>query len=114
MEKIFEVLNSQSRTVKEGTDLASMEFRALKEFVGQDVIRVDGFFFTNSKYGKQVSIVASGYKINMPKWCVEKFESIQENENLIKMMFEGHLGLTGIKEKTTKNGTTITFLFATI
>lgn len=113
MEKVFESLNNQSRTVKEGTDLASMEFRTLKEFVGQD-IRVEGFFFTNSKYGEQVSIIGGGYKINMPKWCVEKFKTIQENDKLLDYMFNGHLGITGVKEKTTKNGTTVTFLFATI
>ena len=113
MEKIFEKLNNQSRTVKEGTDLMGMEFKALKDFIRQD-IRVDGFFFNNSKYGEQVSIIGGGYKINMPKWCVEKFKLIAQDDTLLNAMFDGHLLISDILEKTTKNGTTITFLFKTI
>lgn len=103
-----EKLNGKSRTIKEGLDLSTMEFRTLKEFVGE-TIRIDGFFFTNSKYGEQVSIVGGGYKINLPKWAVEKFKTISEDEELMEGMFKDHLYITDISEKTTNNGATTIF-----
>ena len=105
-----EKLNGKSKTIKEGVDLQTMEFRTLKEFVGQR-IRIDGFFFSNSKYGEQVSLVGGGYKINMPKWAVEKFKQLSEDEELMAAMFDGLLYIDNIIEKNTTNGTTTLFKF---
>ena len=95
-------------------DLDSMEFAKLKEFEGK-TLKVEGFFFTESKkYGRAVVIIANGYKINMPKRAVEKFEAIVENKELLDAMLEGHLALVDIQEKPTNNGTTTIYTFKTI
>lgn len=114
MEKnMFENLNSFAKTVRDGINLESMEFRPLKDFRGL-TLKVDGFFFTEGKYGKQAVIVANGYKINMPKRAVEKFEQILNNKDMLDAVLEGHLALVDIAEKPTNNGTTTIYTFKTI
>ena len=63
---MFNELNNGRRTVKEGIDTKKYVFVPLRDFIGK-VIKVDGFFFTNSKYGKQAVVVGNGCNINMPK-----------------------------------------------
>lgn len=110
---MFEELNTFAKTIRDGINLETMEFRPLKDFRGLS-LRVDGFFFTDGKYGRQVVVVANGYKINMPKRAVEKFEAIVENKELLDAMLEGHLALVDIQEKPTNNGTTTIYTFKTI
>lgn len=107
---LFDKLNTHARTIKEDIDLATMEFRPLKDFVGHQV-QVDGFFFTNGKYGKQVVVVGNGFKINIPAREVEKFEQIQQDPDMLKGLLEGHLKLTDIKESKTRNGTSVIFRY---
>lgn len=107
---MFENYNKYASTVKEGIDLQSMEFTPLKSFIGQSVL-VDGFFFTNGKYGKQVVVVGNGYKINMPPREVSKFEQIANNPDELKAVLENRLILTDIHEKKTTNGTTVVFRY---
>ena len=110
---LFDELNSNSRrTIREGVDLATMEYKSIREFVG-NVIQVDGFFFTDGKFGKQVVVVGNGCKINLPSREVEKFERIEENEAMLKGLLEGHLRLSNIKEVATRNGTTTIFKYET-
>lgn len=109
---LFEKLNTYAvRTLPEGCDLGSMDFKPLKDFVNQQ-INVDGFFFTNGKYGKQVVVVGNGCKINLPARYVENFEELEKDEELVKAMLRGCLALTDISMVSTKNGTTTTFKFA--
>ena len=98
-------------TVREGIDTDKMEFLPIKNFVGQNVL-VDGFFFTEGRYGKQVVVVGNGYKINLPSRSTEVFQKIAENEEQLKAVLSGHLKLTNIKIKDTRNGTTTIFDFA--
>lgn len=110
---MFEELNTYAQTIRDGINLETMEFKPLKDFRGM-TLRVDGFFFTDGKFGRQVVVVANGYKINMPKRAVEKFEAIQDNPEKLKGVLDGHLALADIKEKDTTNGTTTIYTFKTI
>lgn len=107
---MFENLNKKSSTIKEGIVLEELPFKPLKEMVGQN-LRVDGFFFTNGKYGKQVVVIANGVKINMPARAVETFENIASDEGMLNAVLEGHLMLTDIKLVETKNGKTTGYTF---
>lgn len=107
---MFNEYNYKS-TVREGIDTDAMEFLPIKNFVGQEV-RVDGFFFTRGRYGDQVVVVGNGYKINLPSRSTEIFQKIANDSEQLKAVLTGHLKLTNIKIKDTKNGTTTIFDFA--
>lgn len=107
---MFNEYNYKS-TVKEGIDTDKMEFLSIKNFVGQDVL-VDGFFFTEGRYGKQVVVVGNGYKINLPSRSTEVFQKIANDPEQLQAVLTGHLKLTNIKIKDTRNGTTTIFDFA--
>lgn len=109
---LFENLNLSSRTVKEGIDLGQLEFKPLKDFIGQNIY-VDGFFFTDGKYGRQVVVVGNGAKINLPSRYVEKFEMIESDAEMLKGVLASKLVLTNVKSIDTNNGKTTTFTFAT-
>lgn len=102
---MFGDLNKQyAKTVKDGIDTDSMEFKGLAEFTGK-TIKVDGFFFTSKgNYGKQVVVVGNGAKINMPKRAVSQFETIAANADMLKAVLDGHLELINITPVTAKNG----------
>lgn len=106
---MFGELNNNKITIREGIVTDSMDFAPISNFVGQE-IKVDGFFFTTKgKYGKQVVVVGNGYLINMPKRAVEQFETIYNNEAMLKAVLAGKLKLTGLKKITTKNGETTAY-----
>lgn len=108
---MFKELNKNFKsTIKEGTDLQSLEFKKLKDFIGESVI-VDGFFFTDGDFGKQVVVVGNGYKINLPARYVEQFEEIQKDDDLVQAMFEGHMMMADIRSIKTKQGYTTGFDF---
>lgn len=107
---MFNEYNYKS-TVREGIDTDKMEFLPIKNFVGQE-IRVDGFFFTEGRYGRQVVVVGNGYKINLPSRSTEVFQKIANDPEQLKAVLTGHLKLTNIKIKDTRNGTTTIFDFA--
>ena len=112
---MFKELNS-TRTIKEGIKLEDLEFRKLKDFIGED-LAVDGFFFTNGDYGKQLVVVArtlgkvhaitqGAYKVNMPNRAIHQFEAIADDKGMVKAVLEGHLLITGIAEGKLGRGTT--------
>lgn len=106
---MFEKFNKNTaRSVKEGVDLQSLQFKKLRDFVGHTLV-VDGFFFTAGEYGKQVVVVANGYKINMPARAVEQFEAILNDPELLQAVLDGHLELTDIQQVKTKKGLTIAY-----
>lgn len=108
---MFEKLNNTKRTVREGINTDNMEFQPLRNFIGK-IINVDGFFFTNSKYGKQVVVVGNGTLINMPKRTLEQFEAINSNEEMLKAVLDGKLIIKDIEEITTKNGDSVGYTLA--
>lgn len=110
---MFGELNTYRKTVREGINTEDMEFQPLKNFCGK-TIKVDGFFFNEGKYGKQVVVVGNGYLINMPSRCVEQFEIIEKNEQMLKAVLEGHLELKKIMMVDTKNGTTAVFEYTDV
>jgi len=105
---MFNELNKKSSTIKEGIQLETMEFRPLKDFVGH-ILKVDGFFFTTGRYGKQLVVIAGGYKINMPARAVEVFEAISNSDEKVQAVLGGHLSLVDIKIVDTKNGKTTAY-----
>lgn len=102
---MFNELNKYTKTVKDGIDTENMDYIGLKDCCGK-TLTVDGFFFTDGNYGKQVVVVANGYLINMPKRAVEQFEEIATNKKMLDAVLDGNLVITEIKMKATKNGTT--------
>lgn len=106
---LFENFNRKN-TVRDGIDLGSMEFKNIRDFVGQDIY-VDGFFFTHGKYGEQVVVVGNGYKINMPGKAVEDFKKMQEDAGLLDAILNGRLMITSIHVKTTPRGSMVLYLY---
>lgn len=112
---MFKELNS-TRTIKEGIKLEDLQFRKLKDFIGED-LAVDGFFFTNGDYGKQLVVVArtlgkartiiqGAYKVNMPNRAIDQFEAIKADKDMLKAVLEGHLQITDIQEQKLGRGIT--------
>ena len=106
--KMFNEMNNYKQTVKEGIKLENLPYKPLKDFVGYTLF-VDGFFFTNGKYGRQVVVVANGAKINMPARAVETFEAIMADDEKLQAVLGGKLCIVDIKIVETKNGTTTSF-----
>lgn len=96
------------RTVREGIDTDNMEFMPLKDYIGGEIV-VDGYFFTQGKYGKQVVVVGNGAKINMPGYAVKNFERIDADEAAVAAVLDGKLKIVDIEELSTKNGITVAF-----
>ena len=109
---MFEDLNNKEgiKTVKDGIDTKKMEFVNLKNFIGKTV-KVDGFFFTKSKYGEQVVVVGEGSLINIPKRYVDDFKAIRDNSEKLNAVLNGGLSLGYIEEFDGKNGKTVKFKF---
>ena len=109
---LFEKFNRGSGLIRDGVDLKSMEFKKISEFVG-DELDVEGYFFTNGDYGKQVCAIANGYKVNLPMRYVEIFEEIDNDEELKNAILNDKLQIVNIQETKTKKGKTTTFEFKT-
>ena len=103
---MFKNLNKGNSYVREGIDTKKQEFAPLRNFIGQ-TIRVDGFFFTKGKYGKQVVIVGEGFNINMPARALEQFEAIAANSEMVDAVLAGKLIINDIKEGASANGETV-------
>ena len=88
---MFNEMNNYKQTVKEGIKLENLPYKPLKDFVGYTLF-VDGFFFTNGKYGRQVVIVA-----------------IMADDEKLQAVLGGKLCIVDIKIVETKNGTTTSF-----
>lgn len=104
---MFKELNSK-KTVREGINLSDLPFVKLKD-VTDDELLVDGFFFTEGDYGRQVVVVANGLKVNMPARAVSLFEKISDSDVLLNGVLEHHLKITNIRESKTKKGSTVLF-----
>jgi hypothetical protein len=109
----FASLNQESKkTIRDGVNLEEMkDFIKLEKYIGKELL-VDGFFFTKSKYGEQVVIVADGHKINIPKRFTTDFKAIRDNDEALKQVIEGHLKLVNIRALDAKEGKTVTFDYA--
>ena len=106
---MFNELNKVRRTVREGINTKDYDFVPLRDFIGK-VIKVDGFFFTNTMYGKQVVVVGNGCNINMPKRATKTFEVIMNNDKMLKAVLEGHLEIIEIENFATDRGNdTVTY-----
>lgn len=104
---MFKELNSK-RTIREGIELTELPFCKLRDLIGKE-LHVDGFFFTDGGFGRQVVVVAEGLKVNMPARAVSMFEDIRSNSELLNGVLEGHLKITNIREAKAKKGTAVLF-----
>ena len=107
---MFEQLNTYRSTIREGIDTSNMVFAKLNEFVGHEFV-VDGFFFNDGKFGKQVVIVGEGYLINMPERAVKVFEQVEADEEMLQAMLAGKMGIKDIKLIDTKSGESTAYTF---
>jgi hypothetical protein len=105
---MFKELNTYKRTIREDVDTKDMEFRSLAEFCGKK-IKVDGFFFTDGEYGRQVVVVGNGYLINMPKRAVVQFDTIDADNDMVEAVLKGKLVINHIKMVHAKNGDTAAY-----
>lgn len=105
---MFKSLNNGNSYVREGIDTRSQEFAPLKNFTDQ-TIRVDGFFFTNGNYGKQVVVVGEGFNINMPARALVQFEAIAADPEMVKAVLAGKLIINEIKAGKSQSGQDTTF-----
>lgn len=111
---MFENYNQVSkRTIKEGITTEGMTFKPLKDFCGKELV-VDGFFFTEGRYGKQAVIIADGFKINLPKRYVDVFTKIRDDQAQLDAVLAGHMALTNIRMLDAKEGKTAAFDFKDI
>ena len=108
---MFNEMNGNKKTVREGIDTRSMDFVPLKDFCGHEFV-VDGYFFTNGRYGKQVVVVGAGTLINFPNRATKVFESIDSDPNKVKAVLNGHLKIKDIKIGQTRNGSTVFYTLA--
>lgn len=99
---------NKKHTVKDGINTENMEFKPLKDFCGK-TIPVDGFFFTDGRFGKQAVVVGNGCLINMPARAVEQFEEIAADNDLVEAVLNGELLITDIKMVDTRNGRTTAY-----
>lgn len=103
---MFNEMNGNAKTVRDGIDTKSMDFAPLKDFIGREFV-VDGYFFTNGRYGKQVVVVGAGALINFPNRAVETFEAINYDPQKLEAVLNGHLKIKDIKLGQTRNGSTV-------
>lgn len=93
-------------TVNPAINTEGMDFTPLDDYIGKKV-RIYGFFFTDTKFGKQVVAVTTKALVNMPKRCVADFESLNENE--VNAVMNGDMVLTNLKPFVSKQGKTVVF-----
>lgn len=108
---MFNEMNGNRKTVRDGIDTKSMDFMPLKGFCGREFV-VDGYFFTNGRYGKQVVVVGAGVLINFPNRAVKVFEEIDADPQKVEAVLKGHLKITDIKLGKTRNGSTVFYTLA--
>lgn len=110
----FENFNSNKKTMKDNINLDSMgDFVHIREYIGKE-LKVEGFFFTKSKYGEQVVIIADNKKINIPKRFTEDFKQIRDNAEALDDVLNDKLMLVNIRDLDAENGKTVTFDYKTV
>lgn len=104
---MFEKLNTR-RTIMAGVETDGLPFKKLSE-VKNSVLSVQGFFFTEGKFGRQVTVVTKDALINMPKRAVAQFEAIEADEEMLKAVLDGGLEIKVESETVTRTGTTVKY-----
>lgn len=92
----FSKFNKGSKVCRPSVDNSDFEFVKIGEFAGK-VIHVDGWFFTEGDYGKQVVIIGEGKNINMPGRAVEDIEALGSDPDAVAAMLNGELVITDIR-----------------
>ena len=95
-------------TINPNLNISEFEYFKLKELIGRrKALRIYGFMFNESKFGKSVTVFTNEFGVNLPSRCVEWFEDLTNEE--VEAVKEGKLVLTNFKEKTTDRGDTVIF-----
>ena len=105
---MFGELNKKS-TVREGIDTSKMEFKKLKDFIGNNVNPV-GFFISEGKFGEQVVIVTEDCLINMPSYTTKTFKNLSAEQ--IDAIKDGKMLITDIEEIAIKGRECTVFRYA--
>lgn len=108
---MFSSLNKKRTMPSINTD--GIEFHKLSEFVGK-VVKVNGFFFTDGKFGRQTVVLSNDVLINMPVWATRDFEKIENDDAMLNALLDGKCALTNIAIKSTAKGNTTIFEFTDI
>lgn len=108
---MFNEMNGNKKTVREGIDTRAMDFAPLKDFCGREFV-VDGYFFTKGRYGTQVVVVGAGTLINFPNRATKVFEDIDNDPQKVEAVLNGHLKIKDIKIGQTRNGSTVFYTLA--
>lgn len=112
----FAKFNKGTKICRPGVDNSDYEFKKLGDFAGK-VIHVDGFFYTEGDFGKQVVVIGEGANINMPGRAVEDFEALGSDEDAVAAVLNGELILTDIRllpAKSKGKHDTFTYAFGSV
>lgn len=97
-------------TVMPGLNTDGMQFTKLRDHIGEE-LPVKGFFFTEGRFGKQVTIITDNCLVDMPARAVTVFELMAEDQGALEDIFAGRLIITDIKEVSGGYGTYVGYRF---
>jgi len=109
----FSKLNKANGVRPENFNTDGFDYTHIREYAGRD-LPVKGFFFTNSRKGRQVVIITDDCLVNMPGRAVEEFEALESDPEAVKAVLNGELVLTDIvyPVKTKSGNDTTIYNFA--
>lgn len=101
-------LGNSNKVLRSGFTTDSLDFKPLKDFVGQ-TITINGWFTTLGKYGEQLVVLGDKILINMPGRAVAEFEAIKKNEDYMAKFQDGDMYIDNIRMEEFKNGTGVAY-----
>lgn len=105
---MFESLNSNKSTIKDGVNLKELPIVKLNTLVGAKPIKIIGFYISKDKgYGNGCILVSESKQIALPNRYVKKFQELPAEEK--DALKSGEWFITNISELKTNRGDTTTF-----
>ena len=108
MSKFAKMNKNHKRTVNPNIDTTDMEFKPLKDLANTR-LHVQGFFFTEGDYGKQVVVVTDNELVNMPSRAFEEFDEIMSDDDLVASIVAGDMDIIVGDVIKTKKGKTVAY-----
>lgn len=97
-------------TLPKNIDLNELTYTKARDLVGDqfDPMILQGYFFKNGKYGKEVTLVANRagelLGVNIPNWYVKTFEDLTDEE--VQEILDGKQALASVEPFETQEGNT--------
>lgn len=97
-------------TLPETIDLNSITYTKARDLEGDqfEPMVLQGFFFKNGKYGKEITLVVDSegelLGVNIPNWYIKTFEDLSDEE--VKEILEGKQALASVEAFETQGGNT--------